>query len=533
MCNVVSKIFQLPSQKGTELQPQITQMPTKLVIKGVEPGTPLAGAVADHFGGRLKQFHVKQQQNYALSPTAIHRSHIEWKGGRATYTNQGGQEYLTLEVDPQLLKELHAKSKTLPDFAVVDFVVQDSYNNYISFTAALITPKLDRAAVISDYTGLPTNGVEINDNYAHDYSWGVKDPIIMYADTADAVGFVYISNYVASLKVDFRKLGYTAMVVVDVYAYILADPDTYEDLPPVLVGSYYAGYLENSNSSVYGGQPILSTIGQQSAELKALYPELAGAYSSQGVGINNMPFYTDGSNQLANMTTYSSIRYFGYGGAGIWNGLAKYYGAPGSTWDVDHLGFSDPNNIRGRLLPEIGGVVTPLPAGGGYTGSIRWRFWRRAVYAADGSFSLATESSGNYPTPPTYTADLNFYPDGDPAGNTGWARFSTVDIGFYFLPSYYYPQRTVHHPAKKPVDITFAFYEPGTKLVSDSSNYKPIWVVTANTIPSRTKLNLQNPLVLDSNAVADPRSWDNPNSLKKIGRLVLDRATRSIAFKPT
>lgn len=177
-CNVVSKIFQLPSQKGTDLQSQITQMPTKLVIKGVEPGTPLAGAVADHFGGRLKQFHVKQQQNYALSPTAIHRSHIEWKGGRATYVNQGGQEYLTLEVDPQLLKQLVEKKKPkFPDAVLISFEYPSGMWGIYPYHVAYIRGKNYGTSYPYPNTAFDASGAYSDD--------GSKNPVIAFPPTTN------------------------------------------------------------------------------------------------------------------------------------------------------------------------------------------------------------------------------------------------------------------------------------------------------------------------------------------------------------
>lgn len=469
-------------------------MPTKLVIKGVEPGTPLAGAVADHFGGRLKQFHVKQQQNYALSPTEIHRSHIEWKGGRATYVNQGGQEYLTLEVDPQLLKELHEKHKTLPDYAVVDFVVQGSQNNRPQFTAALIAPHLDRAAVT--YLDVPINGVEINAQSVVDYSNFTRDPIIDFPDYSLATGYVAISNYVASLKIDFRKLGDTAMVVVDVYATIDADPDTIENLAPVFLG--YTRYPDYSTHppTYYGctvspGDLYIGSDPNQACvtlvKHVTSYTKFAGQPQPQTVSVmDGVEYYGDGSQQIA--PTCLSFFY-------------DIYEAP-YNYSVPPAGYVD-------------------------------QFSHNTIYDET---HQATH----------YVVGLSFTLTVDPAfAARGYVRQDEQEIrrlqnviSCTKRPAYDYPSIVINHPAKKQVDIAFSFYEAGTKFYADGLNnlsyvYDAIWVTRENTVPSRTTLVLKNPLVLSSTDTPDPWSVDNPYSLKQLGRLVLDRATRSIAFKPT
>ena len=100
------KRFALPTQKGQELFPKVSQQPTKLVIKNVPPETPLYRAVANIFAGRLKAFHAKAQQQYALSNNQQHRVMWSWGDARATYLNQFGIETLTLEVSQETLEAI-------------------------------------------------------------------------------------------------------------------------------------------------------------------------------------------------------------------------------------------------------------------------------------------------------------------------------------------------------------------------------------------------------------------------------------------
>ena len=237
-------------------------MPTKLVIKGVEPGTPLAGAVADHFGGRLKQFHVKQQQNYALSPTAIHRSHIEWKGGRATYTNQGGQEYLTLEVDPQLLRELYVKTDVW-DYALIELFVPNTYNAAQLYCyAQIITP---RETILTTVSVLPWNGIAsvTDDHIPLDRLINAATNGLLVRTATDAVIEAY-----ASFIVDLRPARGLSVVTVDLYPWLYAGD---ERLPGLVIEWGVGAFLpSNSPTTAFNPYPPTSTATD--------YPSYAASY---------------------------------------------------------------------------------------------------------------------------------------------------------------------------------------------------------------------------------------------------------------
>jgi hypothetical protein len=117
------KRFALPTQKGTELFPNVTQPPAKLVIRGVPPDAPLYRAVAITFAGRLKSFHAKAQQGYAISDNQQYQVSWSWGDARATYTNQFGNETLVLEVSQSVLEQLSETLTTrrLPSWALARF----------------------------------------------------------------------------------------------------------------------------------------------------------------------------------------------------------------------------------------------------------------------------------------------------------------------------------------------------------------------------------------------------------------------------
>lgn len=308
-------------------------MPTKLVIKGVEPGTPLAGAVADHFGGRLKQFHVKQQQNYTLSPTAIHRSHIEWSGGRATYINQGGQEYLTLEVDPQLLRELSQKKSVTPDWCIVNLHV-DGRTHTPSVSQLAVT--IDAETKIVTSSSMPFTHVAA-DGYGNGFDDGSKNPLIAYPDPATKTKTVSLGNVViSSLKVDLRALGahsgvgYNLRGVMTSGEYVYQPDGTYSYDPPgypyasssvpefVIATVFYTVY----DLGPGGGPPRFVWVPPEAE----FYDTPAGPYFTHGVDIRQHGLIVEHDNYVFYQILLSSGIQVGgpYSGAGVANYRGEY-----------------------------------------------------------------------------------------------------------------------------------------------------------------------------------------------------------------
>jgi hypothetical protein len=223
----VSKRSWLPTSKGTELFPTVIQAPTRLIIEGVRTGTPLYRAVADRLGGRLKQFHGKQQQMYALSERKAHRGHIDWgDGARATYTNVDGRETLRLEVDAGVLETL---SKQLAEdwweWALIDIKIPHT-NISTGVVSAIVYAQRKVPAALED-------GV-LFEGFAYDrgqfvaelsrtiYSDGLDPFVISYGHTGETIGTETLGadiTQTASLLVDLRRFP-RAPVVLDVYGYL-------------------------------------------------------------------------------------------------------------------------------------------------------------------------------------------------------------------------------------------------------------------------------------------------------------------------
>lgn len=219
----------LPTQKGTDLFPNVTQKPAKLIVRGVPSGTPLHDVVLQQFGGQLKQFHSKQQHAYSLSDNPMQKGHIEWAGGRATYTNIQGQEILELEVDLSTLEELKKKQPKTPyDWAVIDLHVPIFTHTYDDGSGTLGSQTFVLARVITpklvDDDEVPNNINPIKgeaDTFTGWYYSSEDSPVLQWAGSfleEFVANSTSTGEFVGSLLVDLRKLNMNDDVVIELYA---------------------------------------------------------------------------------------------------------------------------------------------------------------------------------------------------------------------------------------------------------------------------------------------------------------------------
>lgn len=206
------KRWQLPTQKGVELFPRATVSPPKLIIQGVETGTPLYRAVAARFGSELKRFHGKAQQTYALSTVDVMKLRQTIPGARMSYANIQGQEIISLEVDHSVFAELYDRTKDWWEWALIYFVVPNiEQAMFAAFMKAPLlqplTPELTFAKGVSvDYGGA-----------------GQGDKPMSFPDTSNTQfmrlpNVTMVGNYtMASLLVDLTVQDAASQVVIDVY----------------------------------------------------------------------------------------------------------------------------------------------------------------------------------------------------------------------------------------------------------------------------------------------------------------------------
>lgn len=212
------KRWWLPTQKGTELWPRTTVQPPKLVIEGVETGTPLYRAVAQRYAGQLKQFHGHAQQDYSLSSNGQVKRHIEFTGARATYLNVQGQETLRLQVDHKVLVEEEVKLGDYWTWALLDIEVpHTSVSDDVlgaAFKARRLIPGPHEAGVHE--FGEAYSGGHFDDGSFDD---GLDPFVISYPLMTTPYRTVVRGNdttQITSLIVDMRRFP-KAQVVLDIY----------------------------------------------------------------------------------------------------------------------------------------------------------------------------------------------------------------------------------------------------------------------------------------------------------------------------
>lgn len=485
-----------------------SRIPPKLVVRGFDGPSRVRDAIISRFAGALKQFYLKAASSHAAGIASQSVDTLNTADYTLTYQNVTGLETVTIEVSADVAGEEQQKHETFPDYAVVDFVIQNHQDTEWFFVAALMAPNIGRdQADLSNFGQMSTEGVELDD-YTKDYSDGVEQgvwdapPIIQWGDTDDYDGLVDIGKRISSLKVDFTKLPKHVTVVVDIYSYVepldesgweqgaflgwthrpdfstvpptqygfshydpgpLIDPNDPSSLNPVCIT---AEYLWTTVSSVIAGAPTPSSI--------AFYPDFGGQEIASG-GLNQTN--SDAHDWMYTAFAPSEVYYPPEGYVDALSGDIIY--------DQIHQIFSD---------------------------------WQVSI---DGNHSPAPE--------PYNSLGYDFY-------MYNRIQFAETDVYYTKRPVYdsVYVERET--PISSPCDLVYAFYEPGTRLydnlIDDYNGYPEcsIWSREVGVVPTeRTKFET---IEVSSDNREGPVTPDNPNGYGYLGRLTLDRATRSVGWKP-
>lgn len=197
------KRWWLPTQKGTELFPNAVVAPPKLVIEGAAPGTPLYHSIAQRFGGELKRFHGKCQQDYAISSTSILKRRARLgDDATATYSNQYGQETLTLRISAEAVKRLEEKPEIPWDWALLEY--------YVPFTGSALHMNMRARRVMP----FPAEAGILREGYVYDTQAdplnvdGLVPPVTKYPAELDSATFftsVDELSQISSLAIDMRR----------------------------------------------------------------------------------------------------------------------------------------------------------------------------------------------------------------------------------------------------------------------------------------------------------------------------------------
>jgi hypothetical protein len=389
---------------------------------------------------------------------------------------------------------------------VIDFIVTDPGDHDWFFSAALIKPNIGRDTAGADpYT--MTKGVEFDDGLDFDYSDGVNSgvwpapPFIEYADPYATEGTLAgVVSRVVSLKVDFTPLGDRETVTVDIYAHVEPDTDTVED-PPVLLGYTQTADTSTDPDTPYGFDhadpgdledgsgnmnPACQTDEVQVAELSAV---LAGSPTP-----NTICFRDDlGGEEL------------GTGGANQAN-----------SQTVNALNGEHPQVFGSNF------IYTPPE---GYIDVINGNHFFDSVHQATWAYTLGNINMT--PPEPYLSQGYDFW---------GYNFYRVYENTLYFTkrPIYDHPSHEVVTPVSSNCDIAFAFYEKGTHLIDDLLSDYPntpcaMWVLTEGKQPTE-RVKVDSVTVTSDNRDGDI-SADNPKGWGYLGRLTVDRASRSIGWK--
>lgn len=435
--------WQLPTQKGTTVFPQVTTAPTKVRFDGVPAGSDLAKHLYRQFAPQINHFHRAQAQKYSLSTIENYRAHGTYPGLKMTYTNLQGQETVQITVTaPVPTPNPQPKPKPFWDWVQIDIDIPNTWNvatseaTYGLFHAVLVRPTLAEIgpADVEPFLGVAGERV----GYPSDQT---SSPVVQYPlDTFcpyPVVGPVSetTDHQTASLLIDVRGLHDYTEIKVDLYGNLTPLADT-ETEHVTVTGTQYAGEW-NGNSFV--GRNIWTE-----AEYLEAFPELA-AYGIVRVNTGlTPPFFDANAFALGEAYLYSVLTNFNnVASLEVGNSVSTFYN---QRWDVDNIGgvrsyfVDDPNPLWSTYSPEALGIEAPHPQYGAGTGTITWRFayWAENLNNPTGPFDYDWGNGTTGPPPnlsPIGPADDTNNSARDD-GSFGYAFTGAAYAIYYYMPTY-------------------------------------------------------------------------------------------------
>ena len=238
----MSKRFINPTQKGTELFPDTTRLPIKLVIPGTEHDPALRQQVMAAYSGRLASFQRKQTQLASLSPGTWYQQREVTPDVKMTYTNNLGQETLRLEIHPSKLTHRVGDQW---DWALIEVAMfGGSYYVVLEGLAVMHLPRGDK---IYAGTALPIRGAGVSGILPASTAAGER---VLFAapygpSSPEAADVQYVSYYV-----DLRGHRGLPLASVDMFAAIGITP---ENIPTRI--EYYAADPGSDGAYLKGTDP--------------------------------------------------------------------------------------------------------------------------------------------------------------------------------------------------------------------------------------------------------------------------------------
>lgn len=119
--------FQNPLQKGTEVFPEVIVPLPVVRVTNTSINKELGQRIINTYQGVLRHFYKAQKQAYSLSSIENMHKSITFPGGKVTYTNIQGQEYLEIEVSAEEIERI-AKQEPYSfeyDWLIIDLSAVD------------------------------------------------------------------------------------------------------------------------------------------------------------------------------------------------------------------------------------------------------------------------------------------------------------------------------------------------------------------------------------------------------------------------
>jgi hypothetical protein len=245
-----------------------------LRVAGFPAGSPEAQLLADAHSGELKNFYLGQSRNHALGTVEYTSKTIERDGVRYQYTNQSGQEIVTMEVHPKKAEQILKLEPVSPwGWCLLEIRVPLAGSaTHARFRAQRKVPAPREAGVINE--ALVEDTVPPPGN-----ADGLTPPVTKYPEGLDALVDVREGNSQSStLYVDLRRFS-GGPVAIDIFGYLDVTSHTEEVLAgysaPTLVfpAPTYSTSSGSYDYNVTGGA-LLSM---------SLWPEDVFAYAFSGV----------------------------------------------------------------------------------------------------------------------------------------------------------------------------------------------------------------------------------------------------------
>lgn len=194
-----------------------TRRPPVVRLQNFNGPPELGSLILDALQGRIRQYYLKQAQNFAAGQLEYSKTHVKYPDLAMSYANVGGQEIVNVAVHPEAVAGILAKRKgPQPDWMVAEFsfATEPEVQNIVMYAKIRgkdeewsLTPGTTNIAPFQTSEGTKIAFAGTGQIPDGGYSW--SEP---FADSQD--------RFRCGLLVDLRafKFDPAVPVVVDVYA---------------------------------------------------------------------------------------------------------------------------------------------------------------------------------------------------------------------------------------------------------------------------------------------------------------------------